>query len=178
MPNDSRFLTLVLRHSPELIGIDLDKAGWTDIGQLLRAMKRHGRPLSQLQFENIVSADNKARFSLSLDGTRIRAAQGHSMPLDLGLAPIFPPAMLYHGTARHFLNAIFTEGLLPGRRQFVHLSKDVITAGNVGARHGKVVVLTVSSAAMAAQGHVFIRADNGVWMTTAVPARFLGFAPT
>ncbi|MFZ3583213.1 RNA 2'-phosphotransferase [Loktanella sp. DJP18] len=178
MPRDSRFLTLILRHRPDLIGIELDKAGWADIGQLLRALKRHGRSLSRTQLEEIVFADNKTRFTVSPDGTRIRAAQGHSLPLDLGLSPMLPPVTLYHGTARHSLDAIFAEGLLPGRRQFVHLSKDVVTAVTVGARHGKAVVLTVNCAAMAAEGHAFVRADNGVWLTSAVPARFLGFAPT
>jgi putative RNA 2'-phosphotransferase len=176
MPSDSRFLTLILRHRPDLIGIDLDSAGWTNVDRLLRAIRRHGRPLSHSQLEIIVSADNKARFTLSPDGTRIRAAQGHSLPLDLGLAPIVPPPMLYHGTARHSLDAIFTKGLLPGRRQYVHLSEDVVIAAKVGARHGKAVVLTVNGAAMAAEGQAFVRADNGVWMTSAVPAHFLGFA--
>jgi putative RNA 2'-phosphotransferase len=176
MPNDSRFLTLILRHRPDLIGIELDCAGWTNVELLLRAMRRHGRPLSHSQLEIIVSNDKKARFTLSPDGTHIRAAQGHSLPFDLGLAPLLLPAMLYHGTARHSLNAIFTEGLLPGRRQFVHLSKDIVTAAKVGARHGKAVVLAVNCAAMVTDGHVFLRADNALWMIPAVPAGFLGFA--
>lgn len=176
MPRDSRFLTLILRHRPDLIGIVLDRAGWADIGQLLHALKRHGRPLSRTQLENIVSADTKARFTLSPDGTRIRAAQGHSLPLDLGLASIVPPAMLYHGTARHFLGAIFAQGLLPGRRQFVHLSQNVATAAKIGERHGKAVVLSVHCAATVTEGHVFFRSDNVVWLTPAVPAWFLGFA--
>lgn len=177
MPSDSRFLTLVLRHRPDLIGIDLDRAGWTDVDRLLRALKRHGRPISRLQLDVIVSSDRKGRLTLSADGRRIRAAQGHSIALDLGLSPRVPPNTLFHGTARHHLDGIFAEGLHPHRRQFVHLSRDIATARIVGARHGKPVVLSVDCAAMAAQGHVFFLSDNGIWMTPAVPARFLGFAP-
>ena len=176
MPRDSRFLALILRHRPDLIGIDLDRAGWAEIEPLLRAMIRHGRPLSRAQLEDIVSTDSKARFTLSPDGTRIRADQGHSLRIDLGLAPVVPPAILYHGTARETLNDIFKQGLQPGRRQFVHLSQNVAAAAKVGARHGKVVVLTVNCADMTANRHLFYRADNAVWLTSAVPARFLGFA--
>ncbi len=177
MPNDSRYLTLILRHRPELLGIDLDRAGWADVASLLRAMKRHGRPMSRSRLEAVVAADEKRRFTLSADGTRIRAAQGHSIALDLGLPPSVPPAILYHGTARHHLDAIFKDGLLPTRRQFVHLSLDVETARSVGSRHGKAVVLCVACADMITSGHVFFRADNGIWMTPAVPADFLAFAP-
>ncbi len=178
MPSDSRFLTLVLRHRPDLIGIELDRTGWTDINGLLRAMKRNGRPLSRIELEGIVTADRKKRFTISADGTSIRAAQGHSIAVDLDLPPATPPATLFHGTARHYLDSIFADGLRPGRRQFVHLSPDLATAAKVGARHGRVVVLTVDSAAMVAEGLSFIHSDNGVWMTSVVPARFLGFAPS
>lgn len=145
---------------------------------LLRALDRHGRSLSRSQLEEFVSADRKGRFTLSIDGMRIRAAQGHSIALDLGLPPSRPPHTLYHGTATHQLDAIFSTGLHPGRRQFVHLSRDSETARIVGARHGKPVVLTGDCAAMLAEGHIFFLSDNGIWMTSTVPARFLGFAPS
>ncbi|MBJ6373405.1 RNA 2'-phosphotransferase [Sedimentitalea arenosa] len=177
MPNQSRFLALILRHRPETIDLELDTNGWVRIDDLLKAMRRYGRPMSRAELERVVSADRKGRFTLSADATRIRAAQGHSIELDLGLPPSIPPDTLYHGTARHHLNAIFGRGLHPARRQFVHLSRDFEAARSVGSRHGKAVVLSVDCAAMNAQGHVFFRADNGVWMTATVPARFIGFAP-
>lgn len=177
MPRDSRFLTLVLRHRPDLIGIDLDRAGWADIDRMLRAMKRHGRQISRSRLLDIVAEDEKARFTLSVDGRRIRAAQGHSIALDLELSPSVPPGTLYHGTARHNLDAIFAEGLHPRQRQLVHLSHAIETARTVGARHGKPVVLTVDCAAMIPEGYVFFLSENGIWMTTSVPARFIGFAP-
>jgi putative RNA 2'-phosphotransferase len=122
MTKDVRFLTLILRHRPDLIFIGLDPAGWMDVDLLLRALTRHCRSLSLSQLEEIVSADRKGRFTLSIDGMRIRAAQGHSISLDLGLPPFRPPHTLYHGTARLQLDAIFSTGLHLGRRQFVHLS--------------------------------------------------------
>lgn len=132
--------------------------------------------MSRAELERIVSADRKGRFTLSADGTRIRAAQGHSIEVDRGLPPSFPPGTLYHGTARHNFDAIFGQGLHPRRRHSVHLSRDVEAAGYVGSRHGKTVVLTVDCAAMNAQRYVFFRADNGIWMMSSVPARFVGFA--
>ncbi|SEM81273.1 RNA 2'-phosphotransferase [Palleronia pelagia] len=141
---------MILRHRPDVIGIDLDGAGWVDVAGLLRAMKRHGRPMSRSRLEAVVAEDEKSRFTLSADGSRIRAAQGHSISLDLGLVPDIPPPVLYHGTARHHLNNIFAEGLQPQRRQFVHLSRDFEMARIVGSRHGKAVVLTVDCAGMSA----------------------------
>ncbi|APE43242.1 RNA--NAD 2'-phosphotransferase [Sulfitobacter alexandrii] len=177
MPSPSRLLTLVLRHEPEKIGIQLDAAGWTDVPLLLRAMKRQGQAISLAELEAIVGEDNKSRFTLSDDKKRIRAAQGHSVPVDLGLSPQLPPPVLYHGTARHYLDPIFVEGLVPGGRQLVHLSSDVETATRVGGRHGKAVVLSVDCEAMVTEGHEFLVADNGVWLTASVPAKFLGFVP-
>ena len=176
MPSPSRLLTLVLRHEPEKIGVQLDDAGWTDVTLLLRALKRQGHSVSLHQLEEIVASDGKSRFTLSDDRKRIRAAQGHSVPVNLGLVPQMPPAVLYHGTARHHLDAIFNEGLRPGGRQLVHLSADIDTATKVGGRHGKPVVLCVDCEAMISEGHEFLKADNGVWLTNTVPAKFLGFA--
>lgn len=172
----SKFLSLILRHAPEKIGLALDANGWADIGQLLAQSARHGRRLSREQLEDVVARDSKTRYAISADGLRIRANQGHSLAaVDLGLPPATPPAVLYHGTASRFIEAIRAAGLLPGSRNHVHLSANRETAVAVGARHGKPVVLTVDAAAMQAQGQVFHVADNGVWLTQVVPAAFIGF---
>ena len=169
----SKFLSLVLRHEPQRAGITLDAEGWVDVDALLTGLVKAGHPLSRDRLSELVAENDKKRFTLSPDGARIRAAQGHSVPVALGLEPIAPPARLYHGTATRFLDAIKAEGLCPGSRQQVHLSLDVDTARKVGARHGKPVILIVDAQAMEAAGHAFFQADNGVWLTDAVPPEFL-----
>ena len=174
--NTSKFLSLILRHAPEKIGLVLDTQGWADIGQLLAQAARHGRRLSREQLDDVVARDSKTRYAISADGLRIRANQGHSLAaVDIALPPSTPPAVLYHGTASRFVDAIRAGGLLAGARNHVHLSSSLETAVAVGARHGKPVVLTVDAAAMQAQGHAFYVSDNGVWLTHAVPAAFIGF---
>ncbi|MGK5073017.1 RNA 2'-phosphotransferase [Janthinobacterium sp. ZB1P44] len=172
----SKFLSLILRHAPEKIGLALDSNGWADIGQLLAQSARHGRRLSREQLDDVVARDSKTRYAISDDGLRIRANQGHSLAaVDIALPPATPPAVLYHGTASRFVEAIRTGGLLPGSRNHVHLSASRETAMAVGARHGKPVVLTVDAAAMQAQGHAFYVSANGVWLVDTVPAGFIGF---
>lgn len=172
----SKFLSLILRHAPEKIGLTLDAQGWADIGQLLAHAAQHGRHISREQLDDVVARDSKTRYAISDDGLRIRANQGHSLDaVDIALPPATPPATLYHGTASRFVEAIRAAGLLPGARNHVHLSSSRETAVAVGARHGKPVVLTVAAAAMQAQGHVFYVSDNGVWLTQAVPQVFIGF---
>mgnify|MGYP000005811629 CR=1 FL=1 len=173
MSSDSKFLARILRHSPEFIGIELDSQGWVGVDDLLRAMKKAGRGMTRAQLEEIVATNDKSRFTLR--GDMIRAAQGHSIQVDLGLVPLEPPEMLYHGTASRNLDAIFAEGLVPGRRRQVHLSLDPATATRVGERHGKPTVLRVEAGRMHADGYAFFRADNGVWLTDRVPAKYLGF---
>ena len=173
----SKFLSLILRHAPEKNGLVLDAQGWADIGQLLAQAARHGRRLSREQLDDVVARDSKTRYAISADGLRIRANQGHSLAaVDIGLPPAAPPAMLYHGTASRFVEAIRAAGLLPGSRNHVHLSSNRETAVAVGARHGKPVVLTVDAAAMQAHGHAFYVSANGVWLTQAVPQAFIGFS--
>ncbi|MGK5061836.1 RNA 2'-phosphotransferase [Janthinobacterium sp. LB3P112] len=172
----SKFLSLILRHAPEKIGLALDTNGWADIAQLLALAAQHGRRLSREQLDDVVARDSKTRYAISDDGLRIRANQGHSLAaVDIALPPAIPPAVLYHGTASRFVEAIRAAGLLPGSRNHVHLSSKHETAVAVGARHGKPVVLTVAAAAMQAQGHVFYVSDNGVWLADAVPQAFIGF---
>lgn len=169
----SRFLSYVLRHHPDEIGLVLDREGWVAIDELLAALAAHGRALDRTSLETIVRESDKQRFAIR--GDRIRANQGHSVQVDLALPPSEPPALLYHGTVRGVLEAIRREGLLKGSRTHVHLSADVETAAKVGARRGKPVILAIDAAAMHLLGHRFFRSDNGVWLVFAVPPRFIKF---
>ena len=171
----SKFLSLVLRHRPERIGITLDSAGWVAVDELLAAARRSGFPLDRATLERVVAENDKRRFAFSADGARIRASQGHSVGVDLGLAPQAPPDVLFHGTAARFLESIRCEGLKAGSRTHVHLSADEVTARTVGQRHGSPVVLRVEAGAMHRDGHEFYHSENGVWLALAVPARYLGF---
>lgn len=165
----SKFVSKVLRHAPESVGLRLDEAGWVDVDDLLAAAKGAGVALDRPTLERVVADNDKQRFALSPDGRRIRASQGHSVTVELGLAPLEPPDVLFHGTADRNLDSIRAQGLVPGRRTHVHLSADEATAVNVGRRHGRPVVLRVRAGGMHRAGHPFYRSDNGVWLTAAVP---------
>jgi putative RNA 2'-phosphotransferase len=171
----SKFLSLVLRHKPDEIGITLDTAGWVDVDVLLAAMASHGRAITVDELRHAVEISDKKRFALSDDGRRIRASQGHSVEVELGYEPAAPPDVLFHGTVERFLDSIREHGLVKGARHHVHLSRDVETASHVGARRGRAVILTIDAAAMAREGMIFFVSANGVWLTEHVPARFIGF---
>lgn len=151
----SKFLSYVLRHRPDEIGITLDPQGWAAVDTLLQQANVHGYPLTRLLLEEIVKTNSKQRFSFSSDGSKIRANQGHSVSIDLGLSAQVPPVVLFHGTARRFLESIFATGLHSGDRQHVHLSNDVETAYKVGQRHGKPTILEVAAQEMHADGFIF-----------------------
>jgi putative RNA 2'-phosphotransferase len=170
---DSKFLSGVLRHNPGKIGITLDAAGWVDVEVLLAALKRRGRRVARARLDFVVEHNNKKRFEYDESGTRIRASQGHSVPVELGYEPTVPPETLYHGTATRSLDSIFAAGLMPGSRHHVHLSMDAETATKVGSRHGKPAVLLVAAARMHADGHAFFRSTNGVWLTEHVAPEYL-----
>jgi putative RNA 2'-phosphotransferase len=167
----SKYLSRHLRHQPERIGLTLDEGGWVEIAALLSACVSHGFRITREELDHVVTTNDKQRFAV--EGTRIRASQGHSVPVDLGLPPAEPPAYLYHGTVARHLDAIRAEGLRPMNRHDVHLSPDRDTATRVGARRGRPVVLTVDSGAMHRDGHVFRVSANGVWLTPSVPPRYL-----
>ena len=169
----SRFLSYLLRHHPDAIGLALDAQGWAAIDDLVRLSHASAQPLSSALIEAVVWTHDKPRFRLSDDGSRIRASQGHSLAVDLGLTPQEPPAVLFHGTATRFLEAILTEGLKAGFRHHVHLSATYGTAMVVGRRHGRPVVLAVQARAMHHTGLTCYRADNGVWLTDQVPVAFI-----
>lgn len=169
-----KFISLVLRHRPDAIGLTLDAAGWAEIDALIRLSQGH-RPLTRALIEAVVASNDKQRFAISEDGLRIRARQGHSIEVALGLAPLQPPEELFHGTATRCLASIRREGLDKRTRRHVHLSADAQTAANVGARHGTPAVLRIRAGGMAAAGHLFYRSENGVWLTDAVPPQFILF---
>ncbi len=167
----SKFLSLVLRHKPETIGLTLDGGGWVDLDELLGAFARHGHEISRSTLLQVVELNDKSRFAIR-DGL-IRASQGHSIDVDLGLTPRTPPDLLYHGTATRFLDSIRSEGLRSRSRQFVHLSSDEETAVSVGSRHGKPVVLAVDARAMQECGCAFYLSENGVWLVAEVAPKYI-----
>jgi len=169
----SKFLSFVLRHKPEAIGLMLDSEGWAAIDQLIRLANGHGTKLTRELLLEIVATSDKKRFALSPDSSRIRANQGHSIQVDLNLQPQAPPQVLFHGTATRFESSIRAQGLVAGSRQYVHLSADRSTALQVGRRHGKPLLLEVEALAMSRSGHEFFMSVNGIWLTHAVPANYL-----
>ncbi|WP_406112062.1 RNA 2'-phosphotransferase [Kitasatospora purpeofusca] len=169
----SKMLSRILRHEPERVGVALDPAGWVRVDVLLAALAARGTRLTGAELDHVVATNNKRRFAYSPDGLSIRASQGHTVAVDLGLAATEPPPVLFHGTATRSLEAILREGLRPMARQDVHLSADSDTAARVGSRHGRPVVLLVDAAAMAAAGHEFRVSANGVWLTDGVPPEYL-----
>ncbi|GAA4919029.1 putative RNA 2'-phosphotransferase [Nonomuraea thailandensis] len=169
----SKYLARHLRHDPQRIGLTLDPAGWVEVEELLRAAAAHGFPITHDELRTVVAANDKRRYAI--EAGRIRASQGHSVPVDLGLPAIEPPEVLYHGTVGRFLAAIRREGLRPMSRHHVHLSPDRETATRVGTRRGVPVVLVVASGVMHADGHAFLRSANGVWLVDHVPPGYLRF---
>src|SRR5690348_3639121 len=169
----SKYLSRHLRHQPQALGLTLEPGGWVAVETLLAAMARHGVTISRAELEEIVARNNKQRFAFDATGERVRASQGHSVAVDLQLAPTTPPNVLYHGTSQATVDEILREGLRKMRRQHVHLSDEFATAVRVGSRHGAPAVLLVDAATMARDGHLFYRSENGVWLTESVPPRYL-----
>ncbi|MGJ7509935.1 RNA 2'-phosphotransferase [Variovorax sp. GT1P44] len=169
----SRLLARVLRHKPDLWKIRLDASGWCDVDVLLAGAVRNGCAITREQLQEIVATNDKRRFTMAADGRRIRAAQGHSVEVDLKLSTRVPPPVLYHGTVRKNLAAIRREGLRPMSRHAVHLSATKEAAVAVGSRRGVAVVLIVDSYAMNRAGLEFQQTENGVWLTAAVPTKYL-----
>ncbi|MGI5291518.1 RNA 2'-phosphotransferase [Nonomuraea polychroma] len=167
----SKYLARHLRHDPQRIGITLDAHGWVPVDELLRAAAEHGFPITAAELWEVVEGNDKRRYAI--EGGRIRASQGHSVPVDLDLPEVEPPEVLYHGTVTRFVEAIKKEGLRPMSRHHVHLSPDRETAARVGARRGVPVVLVVAAGKMHADGHVFRRSANEVWLVDIVPPGYL-----
>lgn len=169
----SKYLSKHLRHQPERLGLTLASGGWVEIDALLAACKAHNLSISRAELEEVVEENDKQRFSFDSTGRMIRANQGHSVDVDLGLKAVAPPPLLYHGTAERNVESILKDGLRRMARHHVHLSKDIETAVKVGARHGKPFVLEVMAEAMAEAGYKFYQSANGVWLTDDVPPQYL-----
>jgi putative RNA 2'-phosphotransferase len=169
----SKFLSLVLRHEPERVGLQLDGAGWVAVSELLEAVNCYGLALTLEQLKDVVATNDKTRFAFSEDGKRIRASQGHSVEVDLHYEPTIPPEFLYHGTPERFVESIRHSGLIKGQRHHVHLSPDPETAIKVGQRRGRPVAPKVPAGEMHRNGHLFYRSANDVWLVEHVPAAFI-----
>ena len=169
----SKFLSLVLRHRPGILGLSLEQGGWVAVFDVIEAARGHRHHIDEHTVRQIVESCPKKRFSLSDDGNRIRANYGHSIPVDLDLVPVRPPEILYHGTARHRVESIKGSGINRRKRQYVHLSATRRDAVAIGTRHGEPVVLVVRSLEMHEEGMVFFQTESGIWLTGHVPERFL-----
>jgi putative RNA 2'-phosphotransferase len=171
----SKFMSLVLRHDPGVIGHSIDTGGWMSIEDLVFGANRQGVYLTRESVIAIAQEDEKGRYGLSDDGLRIKATYGHSIEVDLGLDALKPPEHLFHGTATRFLNSIKQAGITRKRRRYVHLSADRLTAVKVGGRHGRPVILTVKTGRMFDAGFVFYRSESGIWLTGRVPPEYVDF---
>ncbi|MEL6822512.1 MAG: RNA 2'-phosphotransferase [Calditrichota bacterium] len=169
----SKFLSLILRHRPQVVGIELGNNGWVETDKLLKTIQKSGRNINLEDIKRVVATNDKQRFAFSEGGGLIRANQGHSVKIELNYDAVKPPVLLYHGTAEKFIKGIRREGLRKMRRHHVHLSSSVETASKVGVRHGKLVLLKIDSAAMHRKGMVFYCSENGVWLTEHVPPDYI-----
>jgi putative RNA 2'-phosphotransferase len=169
----SKFMSLVLRHKPETIGLQLDENGWVSVAELIEKLNAKGAAVNIAIVNTVVDTNDKKRFAFNEDKTMIRANQGHSIEVELNLKAVTPPDVLYHGTASRFVESILKEGLQKQQRQQVHLSQLQETATAVGSRHGKPVILNINAKAMAEAGFAFYLSDNGVWLVDSVPVEYI-----
>lgn len=172
MKKVSKFISLLLRHHPEVLHLKMDEHGWVSVIDLVEGINQ-GQPFTLEDLQTIVATDQKQRYSFNEDGSKIRANQGHSIDVDVELEATCPPDMLYHGSATRFQVSIHHQGLLPQSRLYVHLSSDVATAKAVGKRHGKVIVYMIDAKQMVQDGYLFYLSKNKVWLTKEVPVQYL-----
>lgn len=169
----SKYLSKHLRHQPERIGLNLAPGGWVAVDELLTACQNNSFPITINDLKQVVTQNDKKRFSFDDTGTMIRANQGHSVEIDLQLEPATPPEVLYHGTGHKAVASIREQGLRKMSRHHVHLSRDIETARKVGARHGIPVIFAINAAAMHQAGYLFYCSENGVWLVDCVPTTYL-----
>lgn len=172
MKETSKFISLILRHRPSAIGITIDEHGWANVEELINGISKT-QSIDMAMLEEIVSSDEKGRYSFNEDKTLIRANQGHSIPVDIELEQKEPPCILWHGTGQKYVESIDQTGLIPKSRLYVHLSADYDTAVKVGSRHGPPVIYEVDTKKMVEDGFIFYLSVNGVWLTKEVPAKYL-----
>ena len=172
LTSTSKFVSLILRHKPETIGIQLDEHGWANVDELIAGVSKN-REFNIEILEEIVRTDNKQRFTFNEDKTKIRANHGHSIPVDVELPEAVPPDRLWHGTGEKYVDSIDQQGLIPKSRLYVHLSSDAAAATKVGSRHGKPVIYIVKTKEMHDDGYPFFLSKNGVWLTEEVPVKYL-----
>ena len=168
----SKYMSLILRHKPDVIGITLDRHGWADVNELIAGISKKNTFNMEI-LEEIVRTDSKQRYSFNGDKTKIRANQGHSIPVNVELEKKEPPEFLYHGTGEKYVESIDKIGLVPKSRLYVHLSRDIDIAQTVGKRHGNPVIYKVHSKKMYDNGYEFFLSVNGVWLTKRVPVEYL-----
>lgn len=176
--NRSKFLSLILRHKPETIGISLDSNGWADVNELITKISLEDKDFNMEVLEDIVKTDSKMRYSFNEDKTKIRANQGHSIKVNVELKSPTPPSILFHGTSNKSLPDIMNSGLKKMSRLYVHLSDNYDTAFKVGKRHSGAlppVVLKIDAARMVADDYKFYISENGVWLIDHVPSKYIIF---
>lgn len=169
----SKYISLILRHRPEEIGLKLDEHGYLNVSGLINGINKSYEGFNMDDLERIVREDSKQRYSFNEEKSKIRANQGHSIPVNLELQAIKPPNKLYHGTGRKFLDSILKNGLIKKERQYVHLSRDLETASIVGKRHGDLVVLEIDAESMFNKGIKFYLSNNNVWLCDYVPVEYV-----
>ena len=173
MVNTSKFISLILRHKPDVIGITLDEHGWANVDDLLTGLNKAGHIVCMKDLEDIVSTDNKQRYSFNEDKTLIRANQGHSINVDVELKEVEPPSILYHGTTKDVLESIYEQGIKPMSRLYVHLSKDIDTATKVAKRRRNPIILEINTEQMRKDNIKFYLSSNGVWLTKYVDSKYI-----
>jgi putative RNA 2'-phosphotransferase len=169
----SKFLSLILRHQPEVVGLSLEENGWVSVHKLIEACGDYGKSFTFDELREVVETNNKKRFSFNEEGTKIRANQGHSLEVKIEFEKRTPPKILYHGTAEKNVKGIFAEGLKKMSWHHVHLSADIETARQVGMRYGKPIIFLIDTEKMLAKGFDFYVSANGVWLVETVPPKFL-----
>lgn len=171
--NISKYMSLILRHKPDVIGIELDEHGWANVNDLISGIEKDNHGFNFELLEEIVRSDSKQRYSFNDDKILIRANQGYSINVDVELKEKEPPEYLYHGTGEKYVKSINQDGLIPKSRLYVHLSKDIKTAENVGKRHGKEIIYRINSGRMYRNGYKFYLSENGIWLTKEAPVKYL-----
>lgn len=169
----SVFLSLILRHTPEEIEINLDKNGWANVDILVEKFNEKFGKFTKDDLVKIVNEDDKKRYSFDKSLEKIRANQGHSICVDVELTEKIPPEKLYHGTATRFIDSIMREGLKSMSRQYVHMYDEIYLTREIGNRYGTLVILELDAKKMSNDGYKFLISENNVWLTKSVPSKYI-----